>query len=149
MGGGRRIFTTGSFVTMLPQPIPVPASQDEICALMDSWILSPVLAVKLAAMAQLVPFGLSIISGYRTRERQEELIQEGRPAASPDVSTHCSCPATGADLRITGLEPGNYEISLFGAAAVRVGLRWGGGSPVESSGIPVDWNHVDLGPRAS
>lgn len=27
------------------------------------------------------------------------------------------------------------------------GLRWGGGGPVDDIGIPVDWNHLDLGPR--
>jgi len=27
------------------------------------------------------------------------------------------------------------------------GLRWGGGGEVDSGGIPVDWQHADLGPR--
>lgn len=131
---------------MISEEIPVPASQDQICRLMDHWIISPVLAVKLVAMAQLVPFQLAIISGFRTRERQMELIQEGRPATSPDKSTHCSCPATGVDLQIVGMEPGPYEKALFGEAAIRSGLRWGGGSPLVDN-IPSDWNHVDLGPR--
>jgi len=142
------IRRTTPWTAVIPQPIPVPASQDQICELADRWILHPVLAVKLAAMAQLVPFGLSIISGFRTVERQLELRDEGRPAADPQVSTHCSCPATGADLRIDGLSPGNYEKTLFGSAAVRAGLRWGGGSPLVDN-IPSDWNHVDLGPRSS
>ena len=132
---------------MIPQPIPVPASQSEICEMADYWIIHPVLAVKLAAMAQLVPFGLSIISGFRTVERQLELARDGRPAADPSLSTHCSCPATGVDLRMDGVHAGNYEKTLLGGAAQKAGLRWGGGSPLVD-GIPTDWNHVDLGPRS-
>jgi len=135
-----------SGVAVIADPIPVPASQNQICELATKWLIDPVLASKLVAMAQLVPFGLSIISGWRSVERQLELAKEGRPAAPPELSTHCSCPATGADLRINGLEPGPYEKTLFGEAAVKVGLRWGGGSPLDR-GIPTDWNHVDLGPR--
>lgn len=131
---------------MIAQPIPVPASYAEVCKLATDWLVRPDVMEKVAAMAQLLPFELAIISGFRTRARQLELIQEGRPAAHPDVSTHCSCPATGVDLRIIGIQPGNYEKSLFGEAAVRAGLRWGGGSPAPD-GIPTDWNHVDVGPR--
>jgi len=109
-------------------------------------LICPVLAEKIAALAQILPFSLSIISAFRTREHQLQLAKEGRPAADPDVSTHCSCPATGVDVRLNGVEAGNYEKALLGEGALRVGLRWGGGSPAPG-GIPVDWNHLDLGPR--
>lgn len=134
-------------IVSIPQPVPVPASQAEICKLAGDWLVRDDVMAKVCAMAQLLPFEIAIISGFRTRARQLELAREGRPAADPDVSTHCSCPATGVDLRILGLEPRNYEKALFGEAATRVGLRWGGGSPAPD-GIPVDWNHVDDGPRA-
>jgi len=132
---------------MIPVPIPVPAAHEWICKTAADLLLDPVLVQKIAAMAQICPFQLSIISGFRTREHQEQLAAEGRPAADPDLSTHCSCPATGADLRVNGVETGNYEKALFGESAVRAGLRWGGGSPAPD-GIPSDWNHVDLGPRS-
>lgn len=144
MGGTAWLDTPWTVV--IPTPIPVPASHGDICKLADKWLLCPTLASRLCAMAQLVPFKLTIISGYRSREKQFQLIRDGRPAVHPDKSTHCSCPATGADLRIDGLEPGPYEKALFGEGAVKAGLRWGGGSPAPD-GIPVDWNHVDLGPR--
>lgn len=132
----------------LPQPITIPATMEEVCQTGKRWLVDGVVIQKIYMMAELLPFGLSIISGFRTREHQIALGESGRPAADPDVSTHCSCPATGADLRINGLSPGPYEKALFGEAATRVGLRWGGGSPAPE-GIPTDWNHVDLGPRSS
>jgi uncharacterized protein YcbK (DUF882 family) len=131
---------------VIPSPIPVPASHDQVCKLADKWLICPTLASRLCALAQVVHFRLSIISGYRTREHQIRLREEGKPAAHPDLSTHCSCPATGADLRLDGIEPGPYEKALLGEGCLKVGLRWGGGSPAPD-GIPVDWNHVDLGPR--
>ncbi len=131
---------------MIPYPIPVLVGQDELCRMAGDLLIAPALATKLVAMAQVAPFKLSVISAFRTRAHQLQLAKEGRPTADPDVSTHCSCPATGVDLRLNGVEAGNYEKALFGEAAVRVGLRWGGGSPAPG-GIPVDWNHVDLGPR--
>lgn len=130
----------------LPETIPAPATELEVCQLSQRWIIHPRLAYLLAKMATEVPFALQIISGFRTREHQLELAAQGRPAADPQLSTHCTCPAIGADLRIMGLDPGPYEKALFGAAATRVGLRWGGGSPPDpKTGIPSDWNHVDLG----
>lgn len=93
--------------------------------------------------------GLRAISGYRTAERQAELERAGRPTAPDDRSTHRSCPATGLDLDIVGLHPDDALKLNFGQAAQLAGLRWGGGSPLSSKGIPSDWNHVDLGPRSS
>lgn len=92
--------------------------------------------------------GLQLISGYRTAEQQAELEREGRPAAPDELSTHRSCPATGADLRPEVAVTPSLKV-ILGEAAMRSGLRWGGGSPRDRDGIPVDWNHVDLGPRRS
>lgn len=131
---------------MIPYLVPLLPTRSEMCKMAGDLLICPVLTEKLCAMAQILPFSFSIISGFRTRAQQLQLAREGRPAADPDVSTHCSCPATGVDCRLNGVEPGNYEKALFGEAAVRVGLRWGGGSPAPD-GIPVDWNHLDTGPR--
>lgn len=90
---------------------------------------------------------VSIISGYRSPEKQRELKRQGRPAAPVDVSNHTSCPATAVDVRI-GLAPTNVMKAILGRIAVEEGLRWGGGSPVNpETGIPSDWNHFDVGPR--
>lgn len=91
--------------------------------------------------------GIQIISGFRTVAEQIELGRQGRPAADPSRSTHTTCPATGIDFRINGFVTTLMK-ARFGTIAVMNGLRWGGGSPVDpSTGIPSDWNHVDLGPR--
>lgn len=87
-----------------------------------------------------------MISGYRTPEQQEELIREGRPAAPVELSTHTTCPATGADVRVATF-PTDAIKATWGRIATEHGLRWGGGSPRDDRGIPSDWNHVDLGPR--
>jgi len=118
------------------------------------WLITPELAVRLLDLERLwvdrFPGigGLSIISGHRTREEQEQLELEGRPAAEDRLSTHRSCPATGADVRLP-LEADDYVKAELGRLCLLAGLRWGGGSPKSSLGIPVDWNHVDLGPRAT
>jgi len=91
--------------------------------------------------------GIEVMSGFRTREGQVRPKEQGRPAASPDVSTHTTCPSTGADIRISGLITTAVK-ARFGRIAIMNGLRWGGGGPVDpSTGIPLDWNHVDTGPR--
>lgn len=88
-----------------------------------------------------------IISGFRTEQEQRRLRQRGRPAADPSVSTHTSCPATGVDISI-GFGVTTAMRATFGRIVSDVGLRWGGGSPPDQdTGIPADWNHVDLGPR--
>lgn len=122
-------------------------------ALCKDWGVSSELAVRLsAALSQAErETGLewTIISGYRSPERQEELRRQGRPTAPPGLSTHTTCPATGADVRVASF-PSNALKATWGRIAVINGLRWGGGSPVDpETGIPSDWNHVDLGPRQS
>lgn len=92
------------------------------------------------------------ISGYRTCAQQEALGRRGRPAAPCDISTHTTCPATGMDFRLGGLFDSDFVKLLFGGAAIRAGLRWGGGSPerqTEFGAIPSDWQHLDLGRRSA
>jgi len=38
--------------------------------------------------------------------------------------------------------------AIWGRIATFNGLRWGGGGAVDDGGIPLDWGHVDRGPRA-
>jgi len=91
---------------------------------------------------------VSIISGERTVREQDALRRSGRPTADNDKSTHLDCPATGSDL-MPQIAVTNVVKARLGAEMVLAGLRWGGGSPVDpETGIPADWNHFDLGPRA-
>jgi len=121
--------------------------------LVERWGISPELAARLIVLQRMwgerfSSLGsLSIISGYRTLEEQQDLEQEGRPAARDDLSTHRSCPATGADLQLPIAVDDHAKVEL-GRLVILAGLRWGGGSKVDGFGIPSDWNHVDLGPRA-
>ena len=88
-----------------------------------------------------------IISGYRTRDEQRRLGRQGRPTAPDDLSTHRSCPATGVDISF-GLNPSNFMKITWGNIVLTHGLRWGGGGPVDPDNlIPLDWRHVDRGPR--
>lgn len=87
-----------------------------------------------------------IISGYRTQLEQEELRRVGRPTAPEELSTHRSCPATGVDVGL-GAFPTRVQKSIWGRVSTMNGLRWGGGGAVDSGGIPIDWGHVDRGPR--
>lgn len=117
------------------------------CALAARWSIHLRLAVLLVRLAGRLEFPLQIISGFRTASKQEALGKKGRPTAPTKCSTHTWCPATGADLW-PGVHPVTAVKARLGAEAVLVGLRWGGGGKVDpESGIPKDWNHVDLGPR--
>lgn len=90
---------------------------------------------------------VSIVSGFRTREQQRRLGRQGRPTAPDSLSTHRSCPATGVDISL-GLFPSSFMKVTWGDAAFRNGLRWGGGGAVDPDNlIPLDWPHVDRGPR--
>lgn len=129
--------------------MPLPQAIDAltpVCDIVRRWKVDPQVADMAVRMANLVPFGLSIISGYRSPERQNELIAEGRPAAPVGLSNHTTCPARALDFRVHVTATDSVKAE-FGRAAVLVGFRWGGGSPVDDAGIPSDWNHVDLGPR--
>jgi len=89
---------------------------------------------------------VQIISGYRTALEQAQLGRAGRPAAPDDLSTHRTCPATGVDVSL-GFAPTRIQKATWGRIVVMNGLRWGGGGAVDDGGIPIDWGHVDLGPR--
>jgi len=90
---------------------------------------------------------VQIISGFRTQQQQLSLGRSGRPTAPDDRSTHRSCPATGVDVSL-GLLPSNFLKATWGRIALVNGLRWGGGGRVDpDTGIPLDWPHVDRGPR--
>jgi len=90
-----------------------------------------------------------IISGWRTRAEQRALGRSGRPTAPDEVSTHRSCPATGVDVSLGGIgfAPGVHKV-IWGRIVLMNGLRWGGGGPVDEKGLPLDYGHVDLGPRS-
>jgi len=133
---------------MLPETIYPDWHDEQICRLQDRWKIAGVLATKLVCMANRLPFRIQIISGFRTKEHQERLIREGR-GAPVNLSTHTTCPATGADLAC-GIAVTDVVKATLGEAATACGLRWGGGStPDPNTGIPWDWQHVDLGPRTS
>ena len=118
----------------------------DMCQLAQRWRIAQELAFKLQDMAHRLPYQVSIISGYRSVEEQNVLIEEGK-GAPLNRSTHVTCPATGADLWVA-VAVTDVVKAVFGEAAVSSGLRWGGGSSVDpQTGIPSDWNHVDLGPR--
>lgn len=137
----------------------LPTAQDpvwemeRICAFAATWGIDTRLAARLTNLSRRLPFPLLMISGSRTRAEQEGLAAEGRPAAPYDLSTHAAtdamgCPrwATGADVSPSVAHVASVKAHV-GRAAAEVGLRWGGGSLRDSEGFPVDWQHVDLGPR--
>jgi len=131
-------------------PAPERLSGGDACALSGRWLVRPdvMQRVVLAADRFHSETGrtVTIISGWRSAEKQRELARQGRPAAPVESSTHTSCPATGVDVQI-GLAPTRVLKATWGRIVTEVGLRWGGGSAVDSGGIPSDWNHVDAGPR--
>lgn len=136
---------------MIPERVPLwdSATQVDICDWASRWMVSNILANRLSMMQRDLPYPLVIISGYRTPDEQQQLIDSDDHLAAPiDRSTHTACPATGADIWTDGVTPVTSVRAAVFAAASRVGLRVGGGGPVDpETGIPVDWNHVDLGPR--
>jgi len=132
----------------MPRPSIITGIPEDTCDLVERWGLSEALAFRLERLASLLEFPITIISGLRSAAQQNALRRDGRPAADNDRSTHLSCPATGADVMPT-IAVTNIVKARLGAEGTRAGLRWGGGSPVDPrTGIPSDWNHFDLGPRA-
>jgi len=126
-------------------------SNESVAELQAVWKLDCRLATRIHAVFRdwLLQTGIPIevLSGFRTDAEQIFLARAGRPAASVQVSTHTVCPATGTDVRISGIVTVDMK-ARFGTIAIQNGLRWGGGGPVDPiTGIPLDWNHVDLGPR--
>lgn len=142
---------------MLPDRIPnsriEPVSNESFCRMAEKWGVSPDLLWRLIQTAGELPFDIMIFSGARARGEQERVS-----GTTFDRSTHANedpngCPryATGADVQPVspGVRSVPAAVAQLGAAAVRAGLRWGGGAPVGPDGIPVGnerW-HFDLGPR--
>jgi len=124
--------------------------QPDLCDLSVRWGVDPdvVRRVQIAAQDFVAETALEvwIISGARTRQEQLELGRRGRPTAPDELSTHRSCPATGVDVSL-GTLPTRVMKAIWGRVAVLNGLRWGGGGAVDDGGIPLDWQHVDRGPR--
>lgn len=130
--------------------IPAPLTQDP-CVVAPMWRISLDLARRghrVARRAEASGLGLLvIISGFRTCDQQADLEASGRPAASCDRSTHTWCPASGMDVWLSSAaENRGVRLALLTMAEAE-GLRVGGGGPVDAEGLPVDWNHWDLGPR--
>lgn len=136
----------------MPLPYTIPDHGLDVCTPQEvmqrpPWLLDERLSTALLRMAQEpdLPFRIMLISGYRSCEHQAQVGTLPCCASSErPCSTHTTCPATGADLW-PSVAVTNAVKAHFGRAAVYAGLRWGGGSPHDSDGFPVDWNHVDLG----
>ena len=122
------------------------------CALAERWAVSLDTMERVWATARRYEqetggLPVSIISGWRSRNEQRNLSRQGRPTAPDQLSTHRSCPATGVDVSL-GLLPSSFMKATWGRLALVNGLRWGGGGPVDPETlIPLDWRHVDVGPR--
>lgn len=122
----------------------------DVCELAKEWLVSEETLSRVVDSA--VEFkaetgrSVTLISGWRTRREQRSLAKSGRPAASDDLSTHRSCPATGVDVSL-GIAPTRVMKATWGRIVTMNGLRWGGGGDVDDGGIPLDWGHVDRGPR--
>jgi len=127
-------------------------TDSEACDLARRWAVSVDTMERLWLAAQdfLIETGrpVSIISGWRSSAEQKRLSRQGRPTAADDRSTHRSCPATGVDVSL-GPRPSGFLKATWGRFTLIYGLRWGGGSPVDDGGIPLDWQHVDTGPRVA
>lgn len=125
-------------------------SEASVCDLAERWIVAvdTISRVKMAAADFTTETGRDvwIISGFRTRAEQQRLSRQGRPTAPDDRSTHRSCPATGVDVSL-GARPSGFLKARWGHWTLVHGLRWGGGGKVDDGGIPLDWGHVDVGPR--
>ena len=125
----------------------------DVCRLSKRWGVDPTVMLKVITasidFSKAAGVPVFITSGYRTKAEQDELRREGRPAAADRLSTHRSCPATGVDISLGPVKPNEKMIFLWGWNAQMVGLRWGGGSPTDQAGLPVDWQHVDMGPRST
>ena len=121
------------------------------CDLARRWVVAAdtMKQVALAAIQYCMETGggqVEIVSGARTPAEQQRLRRSGRPAAPDDRSTHLSRPATGVDINL-GLGATNFQIVTWGCIAMQEGLRWGGGGGGNEAGVPVNWQHVDGGPR--
>jgi len=124
----------------------------DFCELAETWAVDPDVMRRVVLSAdkyfQETRGTVQIISGYRTRAEQASLARSGRPAAPDALSTHRSCPATGVDVAL-GHFPTRIQKAFWGRIVTMKGLRWGGGGAVDAGGIPIDWGHIDRGPRTA
>ena len=124
----------------------------EDCEIQREWKLDPRLSSRVATIVNQTELEIGrtvrIISGFRTDREQLALKQAGRPAAPVHLSNHTVCPSRAVDVSL-GFLPTRVQKAIFGRISVMNGLRWGGGGPVDDGGIPIDWQHIDLGPRQS
>lgn len=131
-------------------PAPEVLSGKDPCQLSNQWLVDEETMTRVVISAEQFELetrgSVRIISGWRTRREQRDLGRVGRPAAPDDLSTHRSCPATGVDVSL-GLAPTRVQKAIWGRIVTLNGLRWGGGGDVDEGGIPLDWAHVDRGPR--
>ena len=122
----------------------------DFCDLAVRWQVDPETMWRLVAAAEdywrETRGVVELVSGFRTRAEQARLSKAGRPTAPDELSTHRSCPATGADVSL-GFLPTRIQKAIWGRIVVMNGLRWGGGGAVDEGGIPFDWQHLDRGPR--
>lgn len=110
-------------------------------------LLADLTAVVMAETERAIGRTPRVISGYRSRAAQEALRRKGRPTAPDDLSNHRVWPARGVDVSLGAL-PDRPSRWTFGISAMEWGLRWGGGSKIDpETGMPSDWQHLDLGPR--
>lgn len=117
----------------------------------ERWGLSDQVANKALSIGQcfheLTGATLWIISGYRTEAEQAGLLAQPDSMAAPaSRSTHTTYPATGFDVGFD-FDPPKEHKQILAVCARCVQLRWGGGSPLDNDGFPVDWRHFDTGPR--
>lgn len=128
---------------MIPQPV---QPDTDPCELAPHWGIALQLALKLVALRLRLGWAFSVISGFRTAARQAEVgdLPDCSSGRRP-CSTHTTCPAIGVDIWPGVAVTNAVKAQMMEAAAV-VGLRMGGGSPLDADGFPTDWNHFDLGP---
>jgi len=132
-------------------PAPEPLTAEDWCELAKRWRVAPDTMKRVAMSADDYSLEMGgapvlIISGARSPAEQQQLRRNGGRAAPDDLSTHLSCPATGVDITL-GFAATSFQKVTWGRIAMMNGLRWGGGSELDDDGIPLDWQHVDRGPR--
>lgn len=136
----------------IPNPSREPISELVICELAHDWGIRPELASRIVTVQGELPFDIWIFSGARSRKEQANYgLAFDRSTHADHDATGCPRLATGVDMQPVspGVRLSRPAVAQLGAAAVRAGLRWGGGAPVDDVGIPVGnerW-HFDLGPR--
>lgn len=137
----------------IPNPFVEPISNDLVCAIAARWTVEPDLVTRLIMARFDMPFDVWIFSGARSMTKQAAVSK------TPfNVTTHADAFANGCARLATGVDAQPTElanrvdlvvVAQMGAAWTRQGLRWGGGAPAGSDGIPegVERWHVDLGSR--